>query len=280
MSYVLNQYNQPVVDKTSASSSDNVKYMTLLTGGEAKRKRNIADNATSEEFYDECIRFDSTLSIERNYYFHCKIKRLLYTQTFYIYLINYESVEEDMPTQYIKTITVNGGDTNEWVDFELIFTPLDSRFNCILFDLQRTIKDYTEAVRYPYICYEEISQIKNLVTTQTGAQGGLFKIGIQSRPGLMTCLNNEEIHVGRSGVYEVRRGDVTVDFLGVVSAAEENATLGPNNSMTLEEYLAYLASRPVETDPNRTNSACIFNNSKQRKIDAFTLDYMYEVREA
>lgn len=291
MSYVLNQYNQPVVDKSDTSSENNQIYMTQLTGGTPKRKESSIDLGVSSSqdlqliFYNECIQFGSPLVKGSNYYFHCKIKRLNSNQVFYIYLINYDDNAEDASTQYLRTITIGEGPENEWVDFEMIFSPL-LNFDCILFQMQRTADDYRVAVRYPYFCYEELSQINNIVTNKTNARSGLFKMGIQSRPGLMMCLNKEEIHVGRSGVYEVRNGLVVVDFLSVVAAATENPNganpiTNPDTGevMTLDEFLAYIGTRPVIEGKNETNSKCIFDNSKERRIDAFTLDYMYEVEE-
>lgn len=291
MSYVLNQYNQPVVDKSPASSPENQIYMTQLTGGTPKRRPSNVDSgvtgSSNDLFYDECVELTSPLLTNVNYYFHCRIKRLEDPQVFFIYLLNTNaSPEENPPTQYLKTITVRGGEQNEhteWVDFELVFSPLLS-FNCILFQLQRTIKDYTDYAdqggRHPYICYEELSRINNIVTSKTGARAGLFKIGIQSRPGLMMCLNKEEIHIGRSGIYEVNNGKIVVDFLSIICAATEDPIIVPGEgTMTMEEYLDYIGNQEVVIDKDHTNSTCIFDNSKERKIDAFTLDYMYEETE-
>jgi len=289
MSYVLNQFNQPVVDKSDTSSSVNQTYMTQLTGGTPRRKESASDsgvgNVSESLFYDECVQLASPLVEGASYYFHCKIKRLLSDQVFYIYLINYNSTEEKPSTQYLKTITVSGGDVADWVDFELIFSPL-LNFDCILFQLQRTIEDYRIATRYPYICYEELSRINNIITSKTSAKSGLFKIGVQSRPGLMMCLNKEEIHVGRSGVYEVNNGIVVVDFFSVAAAATENPEganplVNPDTGdiLTIDQYLDYMASLPIVEGKNNTNSRCIFDNSKERRIDAFTLDYMYEAEE-
>ena len=98
----------------------------------------------------------------------------------------------------------------------------------------------------------------------------------------MMCINGEEIHVGRTGTYEVRNGIITVEFFSVVEAAIEDYNgnspliLPDGTRATIEQYLNYLANlAPVET-ATTTNSKCIFRNSKLRNIDAFTLDYMYK----
>ena len=273
MGYVLNQFNQPRNEPTSTNSANNTIYMELLTDGVAKRRRNMGDNGvtggTLNPFYDECIQFNGGLSAGLNYYFHSKIKRLSSDQVFYIYLVNYNDVSagEDVKTQYLKTITVQGGSSTEWVDFELLFTPL-IQFDCILFQLQRTIEDYRTGTRYPVIVYEELSLVKNMLSSQIKQGVSLMKMGIQSRPGLLMCINGEEIHIGRTGIYEVKNGIITVDFFSVVTGA-----VPTNNIGFLLNQLAGM--RDVEGGDN-TNSRCIFNEPKKRAISPFTLDYMYE----
>ena len=286
MAYILNQFNQPRTDKTAVTTAANLTYMQVITGGTARRRKNASDSGVSgtslDLFYDECVQFDSSLAAGSNYYFHAKIKRLSSDQVFYIYLVNYEETgnSEDVKTQYLKTITVQGGGEGEWVDFELIFTPL-AQFDCLLFQLQRTIEDYRGSTRYPTIVYEELSIVKNMISSKIKQGIGLIKIGVQSHPGLMMCINGEEIHIGRTGTYEVRNGIITVEFFSVVEAAIENIN-GTNplrvngNKVTITEFLNHLANLPTVTSATVTNSKCIFSNSKLRSIDAFTLDYMYE----
>lgn len=43
------------------------------------------------------------------------------------------------------------------------------------------------------------------------------KIGVQSRPGTLLCINHEQIRIGRTGVYEINNG-VKVSFFGIASA--------------------------------------------------------------
>lgn len=290
MAYVLNQFNQPMVAAADTSSVSNQVYMTQLSDGTARRRTNSSDIGVSggslNPFYDECVQIDSLLSKGINYYFHAKIKRLNSDQTFYIYLVNYDDTSastEDVKTQYLKTITVQGGNENEWVDFEILFSPLVN-FDCILFQLQRTVEDYRENTRYPVIIYEELSRVNNAISSKIKSGVELVKIGIQSHPGLMMCLNGEEIHIGRSGVYEVRNGVINVTFFSVVFGAEEviSTLRNPQTGTSvesLEEYLDAVAAMSVEPSSAATNSQCIFNNSKTRAIDPFTFDYMYSEEE-
>lgn len=286
MPYIVNQYNHPVTQPTSANSLENTVYMKVLGGGTPKRKKNTGDRGVTgggslDPFFDECVVLDSALVSGKNYYLHTKIKRLNSPQIFYIYLINYDdSGGGDTKTQYLKTITVQSGSQNQWVDFELVFTPL-IQFDCILFQLQRTIEDYRIGTRYPTIVYEELSLLDNLISNKIKQGISLIKFGIQSRPGLMMCINGNEIHIGRTGIYEMRNGLISVSFLSVVKGSIPDIN-GSNPIridgivVPIESLLGKLAySSPIE-GANATNSVCIFDNSKLRAIDSFTLDYMYK----
>ncbi len=287
MSYMLGQFNQVMKDAASSMSEDNLVYMTPITGGAAKRRATVGDmgvtSLKSSTFYDECVSFEEPLSIGTNYYFHTKIKRLAHEQVFYVYLVNYDDVKNnttDAKTQYLQTITVQGGAETEWVDWEIIFSPLQN-FDCLLFQLQRNTEDYQGKVRYPILVYEEFSKLNNVISGKIKYGVSLLKIGIQSHPGLMMCINGQEIHIGRSGIYEIRNGVITIEFLSVVQAAIEDYN-GDNplkiegKTVTIEEYLAYLSSLTPPEGESSTVSSCIFGFSKLRAIDAFCIDYMYE----
>lgn len=289
MAYVLNQFNQANLTPRDVSATND--YMTLIANGKALRRQNITDAGVSggslNPFYDECIKFGSSLSANKTYYFHAKIQRLTGPQRFYLYLVDYDN--EDTRTQYIKTVDVQGGDTNDWVDLEFLFTPMLT-FNCLLFELQRTIDDYRTDTRYPRIVYEELSIVNNALDTKltSSSSGGkeirLTKMGVQSHPGLIMCINGEEIHIGRSGTYEVRNGIIKVDFFSVVIAAEEDCSptattpliVDGRRAVSLKEFLDYKAKEATITASDSTNSECIYGKSKLRGMDAFTLDYMYE----
>ena len=112
--------------------------------------------------------------------------------------------------------------------------------------------------RVAVIGFEEISLINNY--TLDPNSNSFVKIGIQSRPGLMTCINGEEIRLPRSGIQEIRDGIIAIDFFSVVVAAKENGT-------DLEDQM--------NTDP--TDCRVFLNTSKKRIVDKFTVDYIYEI---
>ena len=49
------------------------------------------------------------------------------------------------------------------------------------------------------------------------------KIGIQSRPGALFCVNREPIRLGRSGVYEINNG-TQISFVGVMAPNGDDTT--------------------------------------------------------
>ena len=269
MAYVLGQYN-----KNKTVPDDNI-FMTLITEGTNRRKQTSTDDGVGgsvNPFTNECCYILNGLSAAQNYYFHGKIKRMLSAQTIYIKLINYEEdTQIGEVEQYIKTVNIAGGNLHEWVDIEFVFTPL-LEFDTILFELQRTVDDYRQETRYPIIAYQELSKIENLISARIRSGIELIKIGVQSHPGLLMCINGEEIHTSRSGIYELKNGIILVSFFSVISAAKEQTT-------DLEDWMD-LVNRLVdqartEQEKAAINSRCFFGTSKKRIIDSFTLDYMY-----
>lgn len=288
MSYILDQFNQPMFDKLDVDDESNRVYLTSLKEGTASRRKAVSDNgvtgaAPAITFYDECVKLPESLKVDTHYYLHSKVRRTNSDQVFYIYLVNYNDANKgkNEKTQFVKTVTVKGGPITEWVDLEFQFTPILS-FDCILFQLQRTIDDYTSGnTRYPVIVYEELSIINNMLYSKVSIDASLLKIGVQSRPGLMMCINGQEIRTGRTGVYEVRNGTVAVEFFSVIFAADEKPTLEYNETyknLTLEEYLYKISEYEKDpvTDIHSTTSRCIFANPKTRDMSGFTLDYMYK----
>lgn len=282
MAYVLGQYN-----KNISVHDDNI-FMTLVTTGTADRRTSQGDSGVSgleSMFEDECVRI-SALSDVRNYYFHGKIKRMETDQIFYIKLVYYSpSTQEENVEQYIKTVSVSKGDPDEWVDVEFLFTPLLG-FDCILFELQRSVSDYRDEIRYPKIAYEELSIVNNIITSRIANGAKLIKIGVQSHPGLLMCINGEEIRTCRTGVYELKNGIMTVGFFSVVAGIKEAGSEMSNwianvntqiDEITAEKEAGIITPEQAEEMKKEIHSNCFFGSTKaQRVIDSFTLDYMYE----
>jgi hypothetical protein len=228
-------------------------------------------------FTNECIS-GLNLVTSNYYYLRCQVKRMTSSQIFNIKLINYDDDTKRLE-QFIKQVTIRGGDREEWVSVECIFHPVIS-FDTIVFELQRTMQDYREMIRYPKIDYQQLGSINNIIPSKVGTEQPLLKIGVQSRPSLVMCINGEEIHTSRSGVFEIRNGIIPIKSFSVVNAAQEttsviddwknevNAQIEAieNSHMTVEEK---------EAAYSNIQSRCFFGSGKKYMIDAFTLDYMY-----
>ena len=268
MSYVLNQYNH-----LREEDNKNI-FLTLVTSGEAKRKKAKSDSETigagGVAFQDECVQIPGGLLKDTIYYFHGRIKRMSSVQIFDIKLVNYD--DNNSNEQYIKTVAIIGGAETEWVNVDCIFTPA-ANFDTIVFELRRTREDFSDVQpRFPILIYEELSIVNNIITSQIGQGVALSKLGVQADPGLMMCINGEQIYVGRTGVYELRNGIIKATMFSVVRPVEEQpAAAGGVDIEELQQILSNMGADPVFT-----TSRCIFNAPKKRIIDRFTLDYMYE----
>ena len=276
MSYIVGQYNH-----NNASSSDS-DFFEPITLGTVSRRKVASDSGvsgvTAGLFSDECIT-GLSLVTSKYYYFRCQIKRTLKEQIFTIKLVNYEATGTSSVEQFIKQVTIRGGDREEWVVVECVFHPVVT-FDTILFQLQRTIEDYREFSRYPKIAYQQLGIVNNIIPDKIGTEQPLLKIGVQSRPGLVMCINGEEIHVSRSGVFELRNGIVPVDSFSVINAAQENTSVVEDWQTIINEEIEVIENSSMTVEEKEAaysniQSRCFFDSSKKYAIDSFTLDYMY-----
>lgn len=284
MSYIIGQYNH------NKASGDDSSFVTPITSGTVKRRDNSGDmgvvGTALDPFSDECIS-DLNLVSTKYYYFRCQIKRMTSPQTFTIKLVNYDQTAIGDVEQFIKQITIRGGDREEWVSVEFVFHPI-VQFDTILFQLQRTIDDYRVFARYPKIAYQQLSIVNNIIDSKIGNDVSLLKIGVQSHPGLTLCINGEEMHLSRSGIFEIRNGVIPVNFFCVLNPAIE-VNINPTDISSVEGWKISINQQieNIENDPSLTpeqkearyraiNSKCFFGTAKKYEVDAFILDYMYD----
>lgn len=227
MSYSIGQYNH-------VSGKSKESFLNLLsTGYQATRYPAVVNSGVTsltEEypFDEECLCYTGAVNegflAANTYYLHCRILQLDTNQTFNIKLVhmNPKQGEED-EIQFLKRIVVqknNLGDAiyneetkqveiipgNNWVDLELVFTPVIN-FDCLVFDLNRSIHagDFSDkTLRYPCIIFNELSIVQNPLEHFNSEDYNVIKIGVQSHPGLFMSINNEPIKIGKSGTYELR----------------------------------------------------------------------------
>lgn len=269
--YVLGQYNHainaledwitPINPETTGAKA--ILVQTPLDLG-------VDSNIIVEGFEDSALYFNEPLKNNKTYYCHCKIKRMNDSiQKFNISLINASKINEDTYKinkeieydQYIKTINIQQGTGTEWVDVNFIFTPRNSDFNTILFRLTRISDDFIEnKKRTPIIAFLELGEVTNILSTivdnSSNTNIELFKMGIQSRPGLKMCINREEISIGRTGIYEFKNGEIKINFFSLI---------GPAINKTDEEL-------------KDIKKSTMFLNEvpANRPFDGFTIDYIYD----
>ena len=282
MAYIIGQYNH------TKASGDDASFVTAITEGVVRRRENLGDMGIMGDslnpFEDECIT-GLTLSLNHYYYFRCQIKRMTEDQTFTIKLVNYDTTAIGNVEQFIKQINVRGGEREEWVSVEFLFHPI-VQFDTILFQLKRAIDDFRTMIRYPKIAYQQLSIINNIIPLQIAPNINLLKIGVQSRPGLTLCINGEEMHTSRSGIFEIKNGVIAVDFFSALNAAQE-ANTNPLDTSSVEGWKKWMneeietiehssmTSAQKEAAYRALNSKSFFGTTKKYEIDSFTLDYMY-----
>lgn len=280
LKYSLGQYTHTINGqedwiKPIESSANIVSVRTAIDLGTSDQEEGELFSVNNKEddfvFIDPGLMLSSdSFAISSTYYCHCKIRRnVIGNQKFTIKLMNCTSIGDNEAEdnseyeQFIKTIIIRQGEANEWVDIDFIFTPHYEKFNTIVLSLSRTTDDFSETKkRVPVVAFLELSTIENILpkiaadAIMSGNQVNLLKIGIQSRPGLRMCINREEIYVGRTGVYEIKNGEIRVSFFSLISPAE---------NLLFEE------------NKNTNNNINLINGiGSSRPFDGFTIDYIYE----
>lgn len=256
MSYILGQYNY--------NNSEKEWIAPLSFDANIKTISNSVDigtgNNSSISFEDIALKFDGVLSMGSTYYCHCKIKRIKTVQDFTLKLIDFEGTQES-PEQFIKTIKIFGAESDEWVDVQFTFTPQAEIFDTIVFNLTRISEDFIQEKRNSFIVFLEFGEVQNILIEMSNNKP-LIKMGIQSRPGLKMMINQEEISIGRTGIYEIKNGEIKINYFSLVNSAINK---------TNEEL-----NELVKDEENKRAVSLISDTPKVRTFESFTLDYIYE----
>lgn len=162
----------------------------------------------------------------KNYYIRFRIYKKANPQTIIIKLININKQTDNI--QNLRTIIVDAGRETEYNTYEIVIPP-NNNYNQIKFELQRELEDYNKKNSdgtYGRICKIEVirlDEIYNVIDYLTTIinKSALLQIGVQSAPGLLMCINGEEIRVGRSGLYEILNG-YKVTFIGFIVEPNDN----------------------------------------------------------
>lgn len=171
----------------------------------------------------------NTQGKNKSYYLRFKIYKKNTKQIFDVKLIN---TDKNDIQQTIATIQIPPGEETDYSVFDIVISPSVNRiYNEIHFELARELVDYEEKNEKGYygrlakLEIENLSNIYNLIEFLNPSienKGKLKQIGIQSAPGLMMCINGEQIQVGRTGIYELKNPSILIDFIGFIIEKEDN----------------------------------------------------------
>lgn len=162
----------------------------------------------------------------KNYYIRFKVYKKANPQTIKIKLVNTNKTSDNI--QVLKSIVVEGGRESDYSSYEIVISP-NNTYNRILFELQRELEDYNtinEDGTYGRICniyIDRLDEVYNVINYLNPLinKSSLLQIGVQSAPGLLMCINGEEIKVGRSGLYEILNG-YKISFIGFIVEPGDN----------------------------------------------------------
>ena len=175
------------------------------------------------EFYDPCMKLTTPVDSTTSYYLQFEVTQTVDTdQEFNIKLLNSQAEEDN--TQQVRNFIVKKGNEGK-TTFELIFRP-NGTYNIIVFQLKRIAGDYISlnpdgsSGRFMKVNVLKFCSVTNIISSylSTTYEGltSLKKIGIQGPPGLIFSIEGEEMHIGRSGIYELHEGDISVTSIGFI----------------------------------------------------------------
>lgn len=183
---------------------------------------------TVQEFYDTALKpveSPNTTGKTKSYYLEFTVKQKETPQNFTVKIPIGGTLTEE--TQFLKLQKYTTKVGKNSTSYELIFsTSLD--FSMIIFELTRTMEDYSSTVdeetghagRKMDITIENFFVVNNIIDTYlTSAYPGLktiSRIGVQGPPGMLFCIEGEEIRIGRTGIYELFDEDIKISSIGFV----------------------------------------------------------------
>ena len=241
MSYSINQFN-----------GINKNYMTLLSSDSSIDHARIGN--------DDYFYYPSLFNSQKTYFMHLWIRNELFLQKIKIKLCNIAGGAVGDHFQILKYVEYNVTETKGWKEVVLIFKPVSSDFNAILFELVNR----SESSQHTNIIYEELSELKNVISEEF-AGATIYKLGIRSSANSIYSINDEYINIGKSGIMEFNADDTRIfNICPVIPAAEQNSALDTAKTTML----------------NQSDTSCIstslISNSKTRAGVDFVLDYIYE----
>lgn len=199
-------------------SSQMNSYSTTL---QMEMDRQTTERISSQDvyFYNICgnLSGNNIVNNQDSYYLQFTVKeRMDSEQKFYLKLKNNTQSEDN--EQLIEEFFVPIGNGNLRY-FEVIFTP-NATYNEILWDLQRTSLDYQlddgRIMNINIIAFTKLINVISYLKQNYSNMTYLTKIGIQGPPSLLTCINGEQIRIGKSGIYELNNDLIKITYVGFI----------------------------------------------------------------
>ena len=210
MAYQIGQLRRNQIDS----------YSTALS----YRQDLIRNENSIIDFYDQCMYLSGANIVSSIYSYYLKFEVTQLPEVIQEFSIKLQSDEVTVDNiQNIRSFVVKQGLGT--TTFELIFTP-NSNYNQIIFELKRMALDfYTDngdgtSGRIMNIKILQFDRVINVISSYLAknfpGMTSLKKIGIQGPPGLLFCIDGEEIRIGRSGIYELYNEDITISYIGFI----------------------------------------------------------------
>lgn len=190
----------------------------------AYRQELIRNEDSIIDFYDQCLYLNGTNVVNSLYSYYLKFEVEQFIDSTQEFTLKLKSDEVNINYhQNIKNFVVKQG--TDVTSFELIFNP-NSNYNQIVFELKRLALDFNmdngnnmngRIMKIKILKFDRIiNVISSYLAKNYDGLKTLKKIGIQGPPGLLFCIDGEEIRIGRSGIYELYNENVAVSYIGFV----------------------------------------------------------------
>lgn len=151
---------------------------------------------------------------DKAYYLLFKINRnLSYIHHLSVVLYNTDNEEEE--TLLVKKVKIEPGEGYAYI--EMMVIP-DDDYPELRFILER----------YSHFNESEVIQIEDIVVYQLSnlfddySNNTIKKIGIQTTPNTIFCINKDEIKIGQNGVFETNNEDIKIYYLAIAPTRQLN----------------------------------------------------------
>ena len=216
-------------------------YYTPLDGALSWQSTTAISEGTIS-FQNRCYNLNANINNQNCYYLRFNITRFPGSdQTIRLKLRKNEDITQEDNEQLIDIIKIEKGAPRtggeqpaiaEKVYLEYVLAP-NGIYNQILWQLERTALDYAQPEegvtwfgRKTIVEVEEFAQLVDVMSSLSVAGKPnskikyLSKIGIQGPPSLLTCINREQIRLGKNGIYELNNDKIKIASISFVPRSQ------------------------------------------------------------